>query len=232
MKNDRKVVITIDGPAGAGKSTVSRNLAKKLGFVHLNSGALFRSVGLAAKHRGIALTDDAAVTEIAKSLQFSFELSAGGETKFSARGAEGALDIASEFAGELASQIGLLPQLREVLLNVQRDVAKKNPVVTEGRDAGTVVFPDADTKFYLVADFDVRANRRFAELQAKKSASGGQISLTDVKREMSIRDERDSTRAIAPQKQAEDAIRVDTSLLTIEEVVNQLDSILRERGVI
>lgn len=228
------MIVTIDGPAGSGKSTVARKLAKKLGFIHLNSGALFRAVGLKAVDRGTSLDDDLAVTTLAADTDFRFELASQGEavgkseTRLLVDGIDVSNRIRSDEAGKLASRIGLLPKLREVLLNVQRNVARGCSVVVEGRDAGTVVFPEAEVKFYLDAALDVRAARRFKELAA--AGTGEPRSLEDVKHDMQARDERELTRDIAPLKPAVDALLIDTSDLSVEEVVDRMSRIVQERA--
>jgi len=228
-QNSAGFVLTIDGPAGSGKSTVAAKLAKKLGFVHLNSGALFRAVALEALARGISLQDDQAVSELARSLRFSFEvnLDDGGETQFLVNGLEVGSRIQSTAASEAASQVGLLKNLREVLVDVQRQVAAQHAsVVVEGRDAGTVVFPGARHKFYLDASLDIRAKRRGLDL----AKLGGQITdsssedelFARVKSELDARDKRDQTREHSPHRKADNAVLVDTSGLTIDEVVEAI----------
>lgn len=226
------MIVTIDGPAGSGKSTVARKLANKLGFIHLNSGALFRAVGLKVNDRGIALEDDAAISAVARETKFDFELTEGGEeakeraTRLLVDGREIKERISTDLASQLASRIAVLPQLREVLLQVQRKVAQGQSVVLEGRDAGTVVFPYAEVKFYLDADPEVRAKRRFAELTA---AQGGTVSFDTVMRDMQTRDTRELTRKIAPLRPADDAVTVDTTNLNVDQVVDKLREIVEQR---
>lgn len=219
----KNTVITIDGPAGSGKSTVARKLAMKLGFLHVNSGALFRAVGVIARERGVALEDETALANLAKELRFRFERGAGGETALFADNRDVSAEIRSESAGEIASRVAVLPQLREQLLQVQREVAQNHAVVVEGRDSGTIVFPDADFKFYLDADPEVRVKRRAAELVSDQlSAEEKAKAIALIREEISRRDLRDSTRSIAPQVKAEDAILVDTSNMQVSEVIETL----------
>lgn len=218
--------MTIDGPAGSGKSTVAAKLAKKLGFVHLNSGALFRVVALEAIAQGIPLQDDQAVSKLARSLCFSFEvnLDDGGGTRFLVNGLEVGSRIQSTAASEAASKVGLLKNLREVLVDVQRQVAAQHAsVVVEGRDAGTVVFPEARHKFYLDASLDIRAKRRGLDLARQTTDSSSEDELfSRVKSELDARDKRDQTREHSPHRMADNAVRVDTSGMTIDEVVDAI----------
>lgn len=250
-------VVTIDGPASTGKSTVARKLATKLGILHLNSGALFRAVGLEAENRGVSLADDEGVASVARSLQFRFVKPAGlatdgvvsgssaavafvgkeGVTRLLVNGKDWTEGLAGEHAGSLASQIGVLPKLRAALTDVQREIGRRESVVLEGRDAGTVVFPDARFKFYFDASLDVRANWRYRQLQAagklgrdgvREGGQGGgaEITLEEVRADIAARDVRDSTRAIAPQRKADDAVLIDTSLYTIDQIVSQLSQVI------
>ncbi len=226
---EKKIVVAIDGPAGSGKSTVSKLLARKLGFVHLNSGALFRALGYEGVSRSIALNDNELLSQLAHSLRFSYELDLDGRTHFFVNGADYAEIISKREAGEWASQVGLLPGVRQAFEKVQREVAQKHSIVVEGRDAGTVVFPQAQFKFYLEASPEVRAKRRYLELQEKQNRSNksgtcgiDMLSLDAILEELSIRDQRDSTRKLAPQRAAEDAIIIDTSELGVEEVVDKI----------
>ena len=231
------MIITIDGPAGSGKSTVASKIAKKLGFIHLNSGALFRAVALKAEEQGVALDDDDAVSELAADTEFAFKLSGRGqiaearrETRLLVDGHDVSEQVKSPAAGRLASRIAVLPKLREILLKVQREAADGNSVVVEGRDAGTIVFPGADLKFYLDAALEVRARRRFDELRSEAGESVDRVqSLAEVRREMKVRDTRDSTREIAPQIPAEDAIRLDTSDLNVDQVVEQICGLVERK---
>ena len=210
------MIITIDGPAGSGKSTVARKLAMRLAFIHLNSGGLFRAVGLKAVQRGGPTDDDAAVAELARELDFQFELSADSETTFRVDGNDIHAKLADEEVGKLASVVGLLPSVRRHLLEVQRAVGQKHSLVVEGRDSGTVVFPDAEFKFYLNATPDVRAVRRLKEQR------GSRTNLDEVLKQIVERDTQDAMREFAPHRKADDALLIDTSELTPEEVVERI----------
>ena len=218
-------MVAIDGPAGAGKSTVARALAERLGYTLLDTGALYRSVALIAQRRGIAWDDAPRLGELAAGLEVTFVREAE-KTRVLADGADVTDDIRRAEISEGASRVSALPEVRRGLLEAQRRVAKHANVVAEGRDIGTVVFPSAQAKFFLIANAETRAQRRALELQA----AGRQAALVDVQAEMAKRDARDSARAVAPLRQAEDAVAVDSSGMTPEEVVAQMMTIVRERG--
>lgn len=220
--------ITIDGPCASGKSTAARRLAKKLGFIHLNSGALYRAVGLAATEAGYAIDDDDSIAELARSMSYRFVLSDDNSTLLTVNDQDVSDRICSEQAGALASKVGVLPKVREVLTDVQRGVGKEASVVLEGRDAGTVVFPNAAFKFYLDADLEERVRRRFSELDAKRNGQSKdrELSIDAVREELQERDHRDSTRAVAPQVKAADALAVDTTKMSADEVVQHMYEIV------
>lgn len=229
------MVIAIDGPAGSGKSTVARKLANRLAFLHLNSGALFRAVGLFAKEQQLSLDDDAAVAGVARSMRFRFELKENGESRFYVNEEEIASRLAQEEVGALASKVALLPTVRQILLEVQRDTAKTHSLVVEGRDSGTVVFPDAEKKFYLDTSLDVRAKRRLNELQPASGTEGGERGndaklLERIREQLEARDRQDATRAIAPHRRASDAVFIDTSSRTPDEVVDEIVRVIGEAG--
>jgi len=212
----RKLLITIDGPAGAGKTTVSRQLAGRLGYRYIDTGALYRGVAYVAHRRGIAPRDDAALGRLLKGLELNFELAESGQRLLA--DAEDITDvIRTPEISMLASVVSARPLVRDYLLEVQRELGRQKAAVFEGRDMGTVVFPEAEVKFFLSAAEQIRAQRRFAEIQAKTGAS-----LADVERDLRRRDEQDSTRSVAPLKAADDAIRIDSSDLSIEQVVAQM----------
>ncbi len=214
-----KPVVAIDGPAGAGKSTVTRKVADRLGYVIVDTGALYRVVALAAERAGVSFDDDARVSSLAESLvaenAVQLRRSDSGATQVLLRGQAVSSAIRTQSIGQGASKVSAHPGVRRALLELQRGQGREGGVVLEGRDIGTVVFPDADAKCYLTSRAEVRAQRRLDEL----AANGTPPSFEDVLREVNERDRRDSTRPVAPLRQAEDAQLVDSSTLSIEQVV-------------
>jgi cytidylate kinase len=223
MKRERPIV-AIDGPVGAGKSTVARALAKALGFSYLNTGAIYRAVAVAARAAGIradfAVANDASelneqLTRILDSIAITFK----GERVMLA-GRDISDVIIEPEIGDLASRLSALPLVREKLLEVQRAAGVAGGVVMEGRDIGTAIFPDAEVKFFLVADSAVRAERRYAELVAK----GVTTTLAEVTAQLADRDRRDAGRAVAPLKPAADAIMIDSTTRDVDTVVNEMQT--------
>lgn len=201
------MIICIDGPAASGKSTVASKLARNLGFIHLNSGALFRAVALESIQTG----DDPAV--IARRLKFNFTLLPDKQTTLFVNNVDTTGKLDSPEIAEEASKIAVIPELRQELLQVQR--SQLGSLVVEGRDAGSVVFPDASFKFYLLASIEERARRRHSELASRFSSD-----LDDLKQDLVKRDARDEGREHAPQKAADDAIVINTDGMTVEQVVD------------
>lgn len=222
------MIIAIDGTAGSGKSTVARKIAKRLGIIHLNSGALFRAVTYLAIEKKIPLEQEAAITNLAKSLEFKFVLKQpSSETIFIVDGKDLSSEIVTEEIGRLTSKIvSVYPSLRQVLLEEQRKIAQGNSIVVEGRDSGTVVFPNADLKLFLDASLDIRAKRRFAEL-----ADAEKMNFEDLKKQIEKRDHQDSSRQVAPLEKAVDADLIDTSSLNPEEVVEQIVQLIQKKGL-
>ncbi len=229
--------MAIDGPAGAGKSTVARRLADVLGFILVDTGALYRGVALAAQRARVPWEDGERVGSLAQSLvdRQALRLERGREASDGGSGGGGLrvrLDgedvsdaIRTPELGMGASQVSAHPQVRDALLEMQRQAGRSGGVVLEGRDIGTVVFPGADVKFYLTALPEVRARRRFDELRAKGTDVSFEQTLSDVRR----RDEQDTTRAVAPLRQADDAVLVDSSDIGIDETVARMVARVRER---
>ncbi len=223
------VVVAIDGPAGAGKSTVTRRVAEELGFVLLDTGALYRSVALAAKRRGVDWGDEAGVGALTRQLARDGALSFSGPPaaqRVAISGEDVSEAIRAQEMGQGASRVSALPQVRAALLDLQRGFAGRGSLVAEGRDIGTVVFPDATAKFFLTASSEERARRRHCELLEK----GSDVAYETVLAEVIDRDERDSRRAIAPLVQAPDAIVVDSTRRTIEEVVAEIVRVVRDKS--
>ena len=226
MQADRRrpIVVAIDGPAGAGKSTVSKRLTSLLGYRLLDTGALYRSVALTATRRGVSYADAGALAAIAAGLDVNFQLDGMTNRVFLA-GEDVSAAIRTPEMSEGSSIVSAVPEVRAALLQLQRELAGKGGVVAEGRDVGTVVLPDAGAKFFLTASDEVRARRRVEELRAAGIAAMFDETLAEMRR----RDERDSSRAAAPLVCAPDAIVVDSSVLAIDDVVQQMERIVRER---
>jgi CMP/dCMP kinase len=218
-------VVTIDGPAGAGKSTVAKALARRLGYTFLDSGALYRAGAWAARRRGIAWSDGHALGQLIRDLDIRFD-GRDDANHITVDGEDVTDEIRRPEISEGASQVSAFSEVRHGLLALQRRIGANRRVVAEGRDMGTVVFPDAHAKFFLTAPIEVRAQRRTLEL----AESGRRQDPDVVLAEMRLRDQRDSTRAVAPLRRAEDAIEIDTGGLRPEEVVSRMAAFVRERG--
>lgn len=219
-------IVAIDGPAGAGKSTVARLVAQRLGFALVDTGAIYRCVALAAMSRGLDLDDEAALGELARSLtiDFRFEDSAN---RVCLDGTDVTDGIRTPECSRTASRVSARPSVRAALLELQRRLARTAPsgAVLEGRDIGTVVFPDAPLKIFLTASAEERARRRFEELRAK----GSGVEFADVLNDQIARDHEDTSREVAPLKPADDAVLYDTSGRSTDEVVSDLVQLARVR---
>lgn len=216
--SDAIPVITIDGPSGVGKGTISHLLAKKLGWHFLDSGALYRLTALAAIRHGVALDDEPGVAAIARELDVTFRATEAGEVKVFLENQDVSNDIRTETAGNNASRVAVLPAVREALLQRQRDFAQAPGLVADGRDMGTTVFPGASRKIFLTASAQVRAKRRYKQLKEK----GFDANLDSLIEEIEQRDERDRSRSTSPLRPAEDAVCIDTSDKSIDEVFAQV----------
>ena len=207
-------VIAIDGPAGSGKSTVSRLLAARLGYLYLDTGAMYRAVALQAKRKNIVLKDTEKISKLCMDLDLHFRTLDRATRLF--LGAEDISDaIRSPEMDMLSSIISAIKEVRDAMTLLQRKMAEQRGVVAEGRDMGTVVFPDAECKFFIDADPEVRAGRRYRE----RLARGEKVSSQEVEQELRKRDDQDRTRALAPLVPAKDAVLLDTTNLTVEEIV-------------
>ena len=221
----KTISIAIDGPAGAGKSTIAKRLAKKLGYYYVDTGAIYRTVAYFMDLWGVAPKDTDGVNRYIDELTIEIEYDEDGMQHMIMNGMDVTEDIRTPDISQKASLVSAQPVVREMLLDMQRDVAKKHNVIMDGRDIGTVVLPRADVKIFLTASAEVRAQRRFAELQAK----GSKDSLAKVLADIKQRDHQDSTRAIAPLKQAKDAVLVDTSDMDVDAVVAAIEAIVAEK---
>lgn len=210
---EKALLITIDGPAGSGKTTVSRLLAKRLNYQYVDTGALYRCIAFEVDKAGIVATDDTQVQKVCQDLSIDFR-KIDGKSRIFSNNMDVTDKIRTPEVTMLASAVSALPSVRQHLLVIQRKMGKNKSVVFEGRDMGTVVFPEADIKFYMDAAIETRARRRYKELKAQDSQT-----LEKVREDMKNRDHNDSHRALSPLKPAKDAFVIDTTHLTAEEVV-------------
>jgi cytidylate kinase len=224
MKRPRGVVVAIDGPAGAGKSSVSRRVAKALGYALVDTGAMYRAVGYVATARGVSLDDDAALGEIARSLDLAF-IPDDAEQRVIIEGADRTHEIRHPEMSAAASRVSRHVPVREALVAVQRRLGAEGGVVLEGRDIGTVVFPDAEAKIFLTASPEERAKRRVAELTEK----GLPVDYTETLRQIRERDSLDENREVAPLRPATDAVSVDSTGAVLDEIVAHIVGIVRAR---
>jgi len=207
------MIITIDGPAGSGKSTVARCLAERLGVRFLDTGAMYRAIALSVIRSGKSLNDAAAIAQVAQSTHIRFQ---GSQLLLNESDVTSEIRVPEVSSG--ASLVAAIPEVRYRLVRLQQEIGREGSMVTEGRDQGTIVFPEARHKYFLTASLDARAHRRLNEL-TRKGISG---SLEDVREQIRLRDERDEHRELAPMKPAPDAVLVDTSDLPVEDVVQLL----------
>ncbi|RRQ22952.1 (d)CMP kinase [Thiohalobacter thiocyanaticus] len=220
--SDRAPVVAVDGPSGSGKGTVSRALATRLGWHFLDSGALYRLVAHAALDRGVALDNEAGLADLARHLEVRFDTDSD---RIWLGDKEVSLAIRSEAAGDAASRVAALPGVREALLRLQRDFQTAPGLVADGRDMGSVVFPEAEVKIYLTASAGERARRRHNQLKEK----GIEADMAELVAAIEARDRRDMERPVAPLKPAEDAVVLDTSGLDIEGSIEAALGIVRQR---
>ena len=217
-------VLTIDGPSGSGKGTISRAIADRLGWHLLDSGALYRAVGYAAGVAGIDVSDAEAVTRCARATRIAFrDPKDGGETRVIVNGHDATDELRTETSGAAASAIAAFAGVRDALYEMQRNFQKKPGLVADGRDMGTVIFPEAQHKVFLTASAPERARRRYKQLKDK----GLNVTLAALLREIEARDERDAARAVAPLRPAKDAIIIDTTGIGVDSVIATVLTLVR-----
>ena len=221
----RELVIAIDGPSGAGKSTVARSLARRLGYVYIDTGAMYRTVALMAKEKAVSVKDERALVQLASSLRISF-VKEGEEIRVLCNDEDVTEAIRSPEISLLASEISKKKGVRTALVQTQRRMGRGGGVVLEGRDIGTVVFPDADIKFYLDAETEERGRRRFKELIEK----GMKVNFNETLEEVVKRDHNDMNRNLSPLKKADDAFFIDSTHRSVEDIVEQMVQIVMEKA--
>jgi len=209
-----RISIAIDGPAGAGKSTIAKAIAKAVGIVYLDTGAMYRAVAYESIREGIDFSDIPRLAELMKNIKLDVVYE-NEEQSILINGEDVSGEIRTSEISKAASNVAAIPEVRLKLVEIQREIANKQSVVMDGRDIGTFVLPDAEVKIFLTASIEERARRRFDEMLDK----GANISFTEILKDIEQRDYNDSTRAFAPLKKAEDAVEIDTTALTINEVV-------------
>ncbi len=218
------VNIAIDGPAGAGKSTIAKTASKELGFIYVDTGALYRAVGLNALRLGKDTKSEAEVVPTLQGLDVSLRF-VNGEQRIFLMDEDVSAAIRQNEVSMAASNVSAIPKVREFLFDLQRNIAKNNNCIMDGRDIGTVVLPDAQIKIYLTASAEARADRRYKELVEK----GQDVNYGDILNEIELRDYQDTHREIAPLKKADDAVLVDTTKLNLEESIEYMLKVIRER---
>lgn len=222
--NQDVIAVAIDGPAGAGKSTIARAAAAQLGFVYVDTGALYRTIGLAVCRRGIDGTDVPGILAALPEIQVGLTYRDGAQHVL-LDGEDVSDAIRTPQISTYASQVSSVPEVRAYLLDLQRDLARRQSVIMDGRDIGTVILPDAKVKIFLTASPEKRAERRCAELREK----GQDVTVEGILTDMERRDALDASRAVAPLKQAEDAVLVDTSDLTLKQSIEAVLTVIRDK---
>jgi len=215
------LVIAIDGPSGAGKSTVARQLADRLGYIYIDTGAMYRAIGWKATHEGIDPADEQKLSDLVQRTEVTIRKD-NGSRRFFVDGRDVSNDIRTPEMGMMASAVSRSPAVRARLLVLQRELGRDGGVVMDGRDIGTVVFPDAEVKFYLDASAEERGRRRYEELRAK----GMDVNCATITREIRERDHQDSTRTIAPLRRADDAFLIDSSAMSVSEVLQKMMAVI------
>jgi len=220
-------IITVDGPSGSGKGTVSRILAKQLGFHYLDSGALYRLLGLVAVRHGIDIGLNSDLTHLAENMDVRFEALSNGHNRVLLEGEDVTQELRTEETGALASKVAAIPSVRDALLTRQQQFAKSPGLVADGRDMGTKVFPKAQLKVFLTASIEERASRRYKQLLEQ----GENVSLRALEEQVRSRDERDMNRKASPLAIAKDAVEVDTSDISVKQAVDRLQNLAILRGI-
>ena len=219
------LTIAIDGPSGAGKSTVASSLAKRLGYLYIDTGAMYRSVALGVKKKGIFPEDELAVSQLASSLHITF-VTEEEQTRIFCEGEDITEAIRTPEVSRLASSISRQKGVREALVQMQRELGREGGVILEGRDIGTVVFPDADVKFYLDAEGDERVRRRYHEMVEK----GVKVDFKETQEELLQRDHNDMHRSHSPLRKADDALFIDSTHRSVEEIVEEMVRIVKAKS--
>jgi len=222
MKDEKQFIITVDGPAGAGKSTVSNILARRLFYLYLDTGAIYRAFALKVAEAGISADDEKQLSGLCEKIEVSLKI-VNGNFKIIVDDEDVTQKIRTQKTGMLASRVSAVPVVRKFLLSLQRETGEYGGIVAEGRDMGTVVFPDADFKFFLDANLEERSRRRFAELMERRE----DIDLGEIKRDLVVRDRQDSERRMAPLKPADDSIIIDSTDMSIMDVVERMMRIIK-----
>ena len=220
--------IAIDGPAGAGKSTIAKRVAKELGFIYVDTGAMYRAIAVYMLQNQIDIQNAEAVGRACRNISVSLSYNEKGEQQVILNGENVTAYIRKEEVGNMASATSVYPKVREKLVELQKELAKKSNVIMDGRDIGTCVLPDAQVKIYLTASVQTRAKRRYDELKEK----GVPCNIEEIQKDIEDRDYRDMHREMSPLKQAEDAVLLDSSELNIDEVVLAIEKICKEKGIV
>lgn len=218
------LIVAIDGPSGAGKSTITRMLAERLGYIHIDTGAMFRAMALAVKRAGISPDDEEALVDVCRNVDLSF-VRDDGCCRVMSNGEDVSAEIRTPEISLLTSLISARKPVRDILLQLQREMGNDGGVILEGRDIGTVVFPDAEVKFFLSASAEERGRRRYLELRA----SGEAVTLKQTIAEVIQRDDQDARREHAPLRRAADAVEIDSTGLSIAEVLALMEKVVGER---